>query len=73
MVDYQVRELTFHAAPQPALNLQVATAPQPEPQPEPQPQPPRSQAQRLPRLLPAVHDALPERARPVRSLQMRTG
>ncbi|QGI65959.1 hypothetical protein CEK26_009909 [Fusarium fujikuroi] len=60
MVDYQVRELTFHAAPQPALNLQVATAPQPEP--EPQPQPPRSQAQRLPRLLPAVHDALPERA-----------
>ncbi|EWY88616.1 hypothetical protein FOYG_09738 [Fusarium oxysporum NRRL 32931] len=45
-------------APQPALNLQVATAPQPEPQPEP----PRSQAQRLPRLLPAVHDALPERA-----------
>jgi len=58
MVDYQVRELTFHSAPQPALNLQVATAPQPEPQPEP----PRSQAQRLPRLLPAVHDALPERA-----------
>jgi hypothetical protein len=58
MVDYQVRSLTFHAAPQPVLNLQVATAPQPEPQPEP----PRSQAQRLPRLLPAVHDALPERA-----------
>ncbi|KAG5763747.1 hypothetical protein H9Q69_008312 [Fusarium xylarioides] len=47
-------------APQPALNLQVATAPQPEPQP--QPEPPRSQLQRLPRLLPAVPDALPERA-----------
>ncbi|KAI1025903.1 hypothetical protein LB503_006926 [Fusarium chuoi] len=44
------------------VDYQVATAPQPEPQPEPQPQPPRSQAQRLPRLLPAVHDALPERA-----------
>ncbi|KAF4441676.1 hypothetical protein F53441_11936, partial [Fusarium austroafricanum] len=43
-------------APQPALNLQVATAPQP------QPQPPRSQTQRLPRLLPAAPDALPGRA-----------
>ncbi|KAF4338266.1 hypothetical protein FBEOM_7800 [Fusarium beomiforme] len=58
MVDYQVRELTFHAAPQPALNLHVATAPQPEPEPEP----PRFQAQRLPRLLPAVQDAVPEQA-----------
>ncbi|KAF5965658.1 hypothetical protein FCOIX_12872 [Fusarium coicis] len=71
MVDYQVRELTFHAAPQPALSLQVVTAPRPEPQPQPQPEPPRSQVQRLPRLLPAVSDALPERAVELQDLKKR--
>ncbi|KAM0561111.1 hypothetical protein ACHAPJ_003612 [Fusarium lateritium] len=54
MVDYQVRELTFHAAPQPAaLNLRAAAAHQPQPS--------RSQTQRLPRLLPAVPATSPER------------
>ncbi|KAF4970443.1 hypothetical protein FSARC_2520 [Fusarium sarcochroum] len=54
MVDYQVRELTFHAAPQPAaLNLHAATAHQHQPS--------RLQTQRLPRLLPAVPPASPER------------
>lgn len=55
MVDNQVHELTFHAATQPAaLDLNAAIAPQPQ-LPRPQTQ------QRLPRLLPAVPEALPER------------
>ncbi|KAF5706058.1 hypothetical protein FGLOB1_7624 [Fusarium globosum] len=50
--------------PRPLLKLRPQPEPEPAPAPQPQPQsqPPRSQAQRLPRLLPAVHDALPERA-----------
>ncbi|SCV61181.1 uncharacterized protein FFFS_15750 [Fusarium fujikuroi] len=50
--------------PRPLLKLRPQPEPEPAPAPQPQPQsqPPRSQAQRLPRLLPTVHDALPERA-----------
>lgn len=54
MVDYRVCELTFHAAPQPAtLNLHAATTPQPELQ--------RPQTQDLPRLLPALPNATPDK------------
>ncbi|KAF5979012.1 hypothetical protein FCOIX_5556 [Fusarium coicis] len=51
-----------HKPPDHQFQEAVASQPQPQPEPQPEPEPPRSRVQRLPRLLPAVPDALPEKA-----------